>query len=400
MGQGLDFGEGDGFDGGQDFVEGIEAAEIEFLAGEIRHARTGGFKREHERAFEMILGAGKLFVADRRFLHGAKFLDSEVDHLADGFFRRPSVDGEHAGVGIRSELAENRVGEAFFFANVLEEARRHAAAEKIIENRGGEARLVAEGKRGDTDADMDLLEVALGFEMDGRLGDGSGVIFQRAGGAEIAELALDEIQNLFVRDVASGGDDEMVRREPIMESLDEMIAIEGANGFRSAENGPAERMLGPEAARKNIVKEIFGIVQIHLNFFENDLALFSHVVGIKLGAKNEIGDDVKGDGKMVVEDFGVEADLLFRGEGVEHAADGIHFAGDRFGRAVLGAFEHHVLDEMGEAVFFRDFAARAIANPHADGDGAHVSHGLGDDHKTVAENVLLNVTRFRGSSHI
>jgi hypothetical protein len=29
-----------------------------------------------------------------------------------------------------------------------------------------------------------------------------------------------------------------------------------------------------------------------------------------------------------------------------------------------------------------------------------VSHGLGDDHKTVAENVLLNVTRFRGSSHI
>ena len=102
---------------------------------------------------------------------------------------------------------------------------------------------------------------------------------------------------------------------------------------------------------------------------------------------------------MVVEHFGVKTNLLFRGESVEHAADRIHFAGDSFRGAALGAFENHVLDEMREAVFFRDFAARAVANPNADRDGTDVGHGLGDDHEAIAENVLLDVTRFRGGSH-
>ena len=142
-------------------------------------------------------------------------------------------------------------------------------------------------------------------------------------------------------------------------------------------------MLGPEAARENVVEMIFGIVQVHLDFFEDDLALFFYVFGIEFGAENEIGDDVKSDRQMLVENLGVEADLLFRGERIEHAADGIHFAGDGFGGAALRAFENHVLHEMGQAVFFGDFAAGAVADPDADGDGADVGHGLGDDHETV-----------------
>ena len=158
-------------------------------------------------------------------------------------------------------------------------------------------------------------------------------------------------------------------------------------------------MLRPEAARENVVKLIFGIVQVHLDFFEDDLAFFFYVFGIEFGAKNEIGDDVKRDRQMLVENFGVEADLFLRGERVEHAADGIHFAGDGFGGAALGAFEDHVLHEMGQAVFFRDFAARAVADPDADRDGADVGHRLGDDDQAVAEHVLLDVTDFRGSGH-
>src|SRR4029077_6073429 len=242
---------------------------------------------------------------------------------------------------------------------------------------------------------MDLLEVALGFEMDGRIRDGSGGIFKRARGTEIAELTLDEIQHFFVRDAARGGDDEMMGSEKIAEALDEMFAVEGANGLRSAENGAAERMLGPKAARENIMEKIFGVVHVHLDFFEDNLALFSHVIGIELRAKNEIGDDVKGDGQMLVENFGVETDLLFRGERVEHAADGIHFAGDGFGGAALGAFEDHVLDEMSEAVFLQDFAAGAVAKPDADGDGTDVGHRLGDDNETVGKNVALDVANLR-----
>src|SRR5260370_19596900 len=61
LGKGLEFVVSDGFDAGEDFVERIEAAEIEFLAREIGHARAGGLERKHQRALEVILRAAQLF---------------------------------------------------------------------------------------------------------------------------------------------------------------------------------------------------------------------------------------------------------------------------------------------------------------------------------------------------
>ena len=53
---------------------------------------------------------------------------------------------------------------------------------------------------------------------------------------------------------------------------------------------------------------------------------------------------------MLVEHLGVEADQFLGGEGVQIAADGIDRARDIFGRAVGGALEEHVLDEVRDAV--------------------------------------------------
>jgi len=69
---------------------------------------------------------------------------------------------------------------------------------------------------------------------------------------------------------------------------------------------------------------------------------------------------------MLVENFGVEADLLFGSKSVEHAANGIHLAGDGFGERPLRALENHVLDKVSEAVFLGNFTAGAVANPNAD----------------------------------
>jgi hypothetical protein len=94
---------------------------------------------------------------------------------------------------------------------------------------------------------------------------------------------------------------------------------------------------------------------------------------------------------MLVQNLGVEADLFLGGESIQHATDRIHFACNGFGGAALGAFEDHVFQKVGEAVFFRDFAAGAIADPDAYGDGADVRHGLGDDNEAVGKNVPVNV---------
>ncbi len=197
-----------------------------------------------------------------------------------------------------------------------------------------------------------------------------------------------------MRDVAGGGDHQMIRREPISEAHTERVAMEPANCFRCAENRPAERMLRPEATGENFVEEILGVVQVHLDLFEDHLALFPNVVGIEFRAKNEIGNDVEGDRQVLIEDLGIEADLLFGGEGIEHAPDGVHFTGNVFGRASLRALEDHVFHEVGKAVLFGDFAAGTVADPNAYGDGTDVRHQLGDDHQAIGQNVLLDVARF------
>src|SRR5207247_2224000 len=162
-----------------------------------------------------------------------------------------------SGVGIGRELAENRVGKALFFTNILKEARGHASAKKIIEYGDAEAVFVAQWHRWNTNAEMDLFKVALGFEMDGRV------------------------------------------------------------RVRSA--------------------RVFGIVQIHFYFFEDNLAFLFHIFGIESRPEHEVSDDVKSDGQVLVKNLGVETDLFLGGEGIQHAADGIHFARDGFGGAALRA---------------------------------------------------------------
>ena len=70
----------------------------------------------------------QFFFGDQRVLEFAKFLDHQVDDLADGFFRGAGIDGHHARVGVGRQFTEDGVGETLFFADILEQARRHAAA--------------------------------------------------------------------------------------------------------------------------------------------------------------------------------------------------------------------------------------------------------------------------------
>src|SRR5947207_207528 len=127
--------------------------------------------------------------------------------------------------------------------------------------------------------------------MDGRFRARSTVAFRRTCWFHAAEFALHQFQHLFVSDVPRSSHHEMIRCEPFSKTRKQRIAIEGLDGFRSAENRAAERMLRPEAARENFVKEIFGIVQVHFYFFEDHLALFLHIFRIEFRAENEVRDD-------------------------------------------------------------------------------------------------------------
>ena len=141
----------------------------------------------------------------------------------------------------------------------------------------------------------------------------------------------------------------------------------------------------PEILREELVHEIFGIILRHLDFFEDDGFFARDFFFGELRREDQIGKNVECRGQMLVDDAGVEADQLLRGECVEHAADAIGFARDVFGGAAFGALEHHVLDEMGDAVQSARFAPRAVLEPDADGNRADVRHRLGNDHEAIRE---------------
>src|SRR5260370_22392915 len=112
-------------------------------------------------------------------------------------------------------LAEDGVSEALLCANVWKEARGHAPAKKIVENGHVEAVFVTYRNRWDTNAEMDLFEVALGFEMDGRFRVRSAIVFGGTRRAHVAELALNQFEHFLVRDVFGRGGHQGIGGKPV-----------------------------------------------------------------------------------------------------------------------------------------------------------------------------------------
>ena len=153
-------------------------------------------------------------------------------------------------------------------------------------------------------------------------------------------------------------------------------------------------MIFPEILGKDLVDEVIGIILVHLDLFEDHAALAGNVVCRECGVQHQVGENLKRDGNVFVEHLNVEADAFLGGEGVHIAADGIDLAGNLLGGAVLGAFENHVLDKMGDAVRLRGLIARAGFEPDADGSRTDVLHLLGDHSEAVGQHLTANIADF------
>src|SRR5579885_2754802 len=113
----------------------------------------------------MILGAQKLFFRNERFLQSTEFSDREIQNSPHRFLCRAGIHREHTRIGVRRDFTEDSVSKAAFFANVLKKARRHSAAEQVVQYSDNEAAIVCDGERWYTDANMNLLEVGFAVEL-------------------------------------------------------------------------------------------------------------------------------------------------------------------------------------------------------------------------------------------
>src|ERR1700722_1144314 len=213
-------------------------------------------------------------------------------------------------------------------------------------------------------------------------------------GFQVFEMLDDEIDELIVVEMSGGGYDDVAGGKALGIGFADGVALELFHRFFRAQDGFAQRMIFPEVLGEDFVDEVIGIVLIHFNFFENDAALASDIFRGECGMQNQVSENLKSYGNIFVQNFDVEADTFFGGEGIHVAADGVDLAGDLFGGAVLGAFEDHVLDKMGDAIGLRRLVARTGFEPDADRGRADVLHLLGDNSQTVRENLTANIANF------
>src|SRR5579863_2672524 len=101
---------------------------------------------------------------------------------------------------------------------------------------------------------------------------------------------------------------------------------------------------------------------------------------------------------MIVQHLDVVAHQFLGGERVEPAANRIHRSRNLLGRALLGALEHHVLDEMRDPALVHRFFTRAGSDPDAYGNAAYPRHTLGNDPHSVREHGSRNVMEFLGTA--
>jgi len=188
-----------------------------------------------------------------------------------------------------------------------------------------------------------------------------------------------QLYELLMLQMTGGGNDHVAGSKTLLVEIQHRITLELLDCIFRPQDGLAQRMVFPEILGEDFVDEVVGIILIHFYFFEDDAALARDIAAIEDGMKDEIAEDIHGERKVLIEDFDIEADTFLRRESIHIAADRIDLAGDGLGGAGLGTLEHHVLDEVGDAIPFRIFVARTGLQPDANRDGTNVGHLLGDD---------------------
>src|SRR5262249_61452773 len=170
---------------------------------------------------------------------------------ADRLVRAARVDREGPGVAISAQAAEDRVGEAALFTDVLEQPRAHRAAEQRVQHVARVAVLVILRIAADAETQMALLELLVAHD-DLRHDARRLIAHDFAGLGERSQFLLHQTADAIVLPVSERGDDQVVRRVYAPEIAAQEIRIERFDRFLRAENRAPERMVFPEALREDL----------------------------------------------------------------------------------------------------------------------------------------------------
>jgi hypothetical protein len=145
-----------------------------------------------------------------------------------------------------------------------------------------------------------------------------------------------------------------------------------------AEHLATQRVPGEQAGRALLGRLVRGLVGVHEDLVQDDLALGIEIEGPQRRPPHDVGQDVEAQRHVLGQEADVERGVLLGGEGVEVASHLVHRLGDGGGRPVVGPLEQEVLEEVGSAGQLAVLVARPRTDPEADAHRSGILHPLGD----------------------
>src|SRR5580704_18899696 len=135
--------------------------------------------------------------------------------LGCGRERSAGIDGQAARIAVGIEVAVDRVGQPLALADVLEESRAHASAEKCIENVSRVALLVCDRMRGYAQAQLHLFERFLIAKRDAGNNLRSRRMEAIAHRLHMLKLLSRQFNEAVVIEIAGSRDDDITRGEAV-----------------------------------------------------------------------------------------------------------------------------------------------------------------------------------------
>ena len=179
------------------------------------------------------------------FLQLAEFVQDQVDGLQRLAGRGAGVDAERAGVAVGAQVGIDGVGQAALFADGLEEARAHAAAQDRVQDQGGVAVFVGDGRGGHAQADLHLLQrLFCCFSRMRALEIGRGEFVDGLAAVQRREFLGHGLDEAVVVEIAGGGEDHVAGVEAAGVVVEELVLVEPGRRSRWCP-GSACRADGP-----------------------------------------------------------------------------------------------------------------------------------------------------------
>ncbi len=159
----------------------------------------------------------------------------------------------------------------------------------------------------------------------------------------------ERVEQPSVLQVSGGGDHEVAAMVAVAVEALQIVGGDGGQRFWCSEDGIAVGMVRPHGRGVELEDEIVRRVGDAVDLFENHVPLGLEIALAEQRTPHQIGEDVHGERKILVENVGLVAGVVPAGERVEAAAADLQLEGELPGRPPLGALEHHVLEQMGDA---------------------------------------------------